>query len=149
MLDRKESLTSDLLLLLERRKEGLLRLSCVSNQEPQEASKYIPSTHAEADFFLSFFFFFDVFKCCRITARCFYGHCASGGVRKVADSCKLLSTAKHRQRAAAASALTGTQKKGLVPMGAFKGFGSSRVLTPEAAGSARVPSIPLQACAGV
>lgn len=60
----------------------------------------------------------------------------------------LLSTAKRRQRAAAASALTGAQRKGLVPMGAFKGFGSSRVLTPEAAGSARVPSIPLQACAG-
>lgn len=61
----------------------------------------------------------------------------------------LLSTAKRRPRAAAASALTGAQRKGLVPMGAFKGFSSSRVLTPEAAGSARVPSIPLQACAGV
>lgn len=99
-------------------------------------------------FFLPFFF--DVFKCCRITARCLYGHCASGGVRKVADSCKRLSSFHCKtQRAAAASALTGAQRKGLVPMGAFKGFCSSRVLTPEAAGSARVPSIPLQVCAGV
>lgn len=74
------------------------------------------------------FFFFDAFKGSRITSRCFYGHRTSGGVRKVADSFGFKNAASFHCKT---QTEPGVQRKGLVLMDGM------------------VPSIPLQACAGV